>query len=98
MTQRVLLMVSSIEQTLSDPLTIVPSLLPWGIVELYVNLPVLPSLSPVLAMGSSFVGFVVNLCPKGVRELLCTAATFLTEIMAVSEVSSEIAIVTETDS
>lgn len=83
-------------QTLTDPLTIVPSLLAWGVVELYVNLPVLPGLGPVLTVGSSFVGFVVDLCPKSMCELLCTAATFLTQKMAFSEVLTEIAVVTGT--
>lgn len=78
-------------------LTIIPSLLARGVVELYVDLPVLPRLGPVFTMGSRFVGFVVDLCAEGVCKLLCTAVTFLTQKMSFSEVLTEVAVITGTD-
>lgn len=73
--------------------TLVSPLVSRGIVELQVNLPILPGFSPVFAVTSRLVGFVVNFGPKGVGELLGAAPTFFAEEVLLPEVFAEILII-----
>ncbi len=73
--------------------TVISSLLSGCIVELNVDLAILPCLSPVFAVGSSFVSLIVNLCAESVSELFCIAAALLAEIMAISEVLAQVRVV-----
>lgn len=73
--------------------TFVPPRLPWCVVELEVDLAVLSSLGPVLAVLRSLVGLVVDLGAECVGELFCGAAAFLTQVVTVPEVLAQVAIV-----
>lgn len=73
--------------------TFVPPRLPRCVVELKVNLPVLSSLGPVLAVLRSLVGLVVDLSAECVGELLCGTAAFLTQVVTLPEVLAQVPIV-----
>lgn len=73
--------------------TFVPPRLSWCVVELEVDLAVLSSLGPVLAVLRSLVGLVVDLSAECVGELFCGAAAFLTQVVTVPEVLAQVAIV-----
>lgn len=74
--------------------TLVSPLVSRGIVKLQVNLPILPGFSPVFAVTSCLVGFVVDFGPKGMGELLSAAPTFFAEEVLLPEVFTEILIIT----
>ena len=84
---------NSVLLTISVRISTISPLLARGIAELQVDVPVLASLGPVLAVGSSLVGFVVDLSAKGVSELLCTAAALLAKVMALPEMLHEVLII-----
>lgn len=73
--------------------TFVPPRLPWCVVELEVDLAVLSSLGPVLAVLRSLVGLVVDLGAECVGELFCGAAAFLTQVVTLPEVLAQVLIV-----
>lgn len=54
---------------------------------------VLPSLGPVLAVECSLVGFVVDLSPECMSELFSSTVAFLTQIVTLPEVLSEVPII-----
>lgn len=74
--------------------TFVPPLLPWRVVKLKVDLAVLSGLGPVLAVLRSLVGLVVDLSAECVGELLCGTAAFLAQVMTLTEVLTQVLIVT----
>lgn len=74
--------------------TFVPPLLPRRVVELKVDLAVLSGLCPVLAVFRSLVGLVVYLRAECVGELLCGAAAFLAQVVTLTEVLTQVLIVT----
>lgn len=55
---------------------------------------VLSSLCSVLAVCCSLVSLVVNLGAKRVSKLFCGAATFLAQIVTLSEVLTQILVIT----
>ena len=55
---------------------------------------VLPSLGPVLAVCCGLVGLVVDLSAECVCELFCGTAAFLTQIVTLSEVLTQVLIIT----
>lgn len=54
---------------------------------------VLPSLGPVLAVECSLVGFVVDLSSECMSELFSSTVAFLTQIVTLPEVLSEVPII-----
>lgn len=74
--------------------TLIPPLLSRGIVELQVDLAVLAGLGSVFAVCCGLMSFVVDLCTKCMSELLCCTATFLTQIVAFSEVLTQVFVIT----
>lgn len=77
-----------------DRPTFISPLLSWGVVKLQVDVAVLSSLCSVLAVCCSLVSLVVNLGAKRVSELFCGAATFLAQIVTLSEVLTQILVIT----
>lgn len=69
----------------SEP-TVVPPLLPGSVVKLQVDVAVLPGLCSVLAVRRRLVCLVVDLRAEGVGELFRGAASFLAQIVTLSEV------------
>lgn len=55
---------------------------------------VLPSLGPVFAVECSFVGFIVDLGSECMGELFSSTVAFLTQIVTLPEVLSEVLIIT----
>lgn len=55
---------------------------------------VLASLGPVLAVECGLVGFIVDLGPECMCELFSSAVAFLTQIVTLPEVLSEVLIIT----
>lgn len=55
---------------------------------------VLSSLSPVLAVECSSVGFIVDLSSECMSELFSRAVAFLAQIVTLPEVLSEVPIIT----
>lgn len=55
---------------------------------------VLSSLGPVLAVECCLVGFIVNLSSECMGELFSSAVAFLTQIVTLPEVLSEVLIIT----
>lgn len=73
--------------------TFIPPRLSWCVVELEVDLAVLSGLGPVLAVLRSLVGLVVNLSAECVGELFSGAAAFLTQVVTLPEVLTQVLIV-----
>lgn len=73
--------------------TFIPPLLPWRVVELEVDLAVLSSLGPVLAVLRSLVGLVVDLSAECVGELLGGTAAFLAQVVTLTEVLAQVLVV-----
>lgn len=63
------------------------------VVELQVDLAVLPGLGPVLAVRCGLVSLVVDLSAEGVGELFGGAAAFLAQVVTLSEVLAQVLII-----
>lgn len=73
--------------------TFIPPLLPRRVVELEVDLAVLSSLGPVLAVLSSLVGLVVDLGAECVGELFGGTAALLAQVVTLAEVLAQVPVV-----
>lgn len=74
--------------------TFIPPLLSRGVGKLQINVPILSSLRPVLAVRCSLVGLVVNLTAECMGELFCSTSAFLTQVVALSEVLAQVLVIT----
>lgn len=81
-------------KTITPSLTFISPLLSRGVVELQVDVAVLSSLCPVLAVCCSLVGLVVNLSAECMGELFCGTAAFLTKVVTLSEVLAQVLVIT----
>lgn len=74
-------------------LTFRPPLVPRSIGKLEVYLPVLPGLSPVLAVTGCFVRFIIYFCAESVGKLFCTAPPLFTKEVLFAEVFTKVFII-----
>lgn len=75
-------------------LTLSPARVSRCIVELQVDVAVLPGLSAVAAVAGHLVGLEVDLSAEGVRELLGAAAALLTQEVLLPKMLTQVGIVT----
>lgn len=74
--------------------TLVPSLVPGRVVELQVDVPVLPRLCPALAVASGFVRFVIDLRAERMGELLGAASALFAKEVLLAEVFPKVFVIT----